>query len=186
MQRWCRLASAIHPGNRPRRLDCLPGEVHKRPVLRKRKVPAAGRGAADILQNGRRGASQGQLTGMEGYGESRGLVQVDQMAGAARTCGIGQIAGEEAAAVQRGPLAGSQRDRLDGRIVVTDADLGIRERTLLMSRAAMMLPSSPQLPPKPVGASHSVTAAPPSTAIFFSLLSAKKPIQSPDGEKNGP
>ena len=49
----------------------------------------------------------------------------------------------------------------------------------------MMLPSSPQLAPRPRGASHSVTAAPPSTEIFLSLPSAKNPIHSPSGEKNG-
>ena len=62
---------------------------------------------------------------------------------------------------------------------------GTRERTPVLFSAAMILPSSPQLPPKPLGASDSVTAAPPSTAIFLSLPSAKNPIQSPAGEKNG-
>ena len=36
-----------------------------------------------------------------------------------------------------------------------------------------------------VGASQSVTAAPPVTAIFFSLPLAKNPIHWPSGEKNG-
>ena len=62
---------------------------------------------------------------------------------------------------------------------------GTRERTSVGPSAAMMLPSSPQLPPKPAPALHSATAAPPSTAIFLSLPSAKNPIQSPAGEKNG-
>ena len=53
------------------------------------------------------------------------------------------------------------------------------------SNAAMILPSSPQLAPRQLGASHSVTVAPPSTEIFLSLPSAKNPIQSLAGEKNG-
>ena len=36
-----------------------------------------------------------------------------------------------------------------------------------------------------VGASQSVTAAPPCTEIFFSLPSAKKPSHWPSGEKKG-
>ena len=46
--------------------------------------------------------------------------------------------------------------------------------------------SSPaQLPPRAVGASHSVLFVPASTEIFFSFPCAKKPIHCPSGEKNG-
>ena len=48
-----------------------------------------------------------------------------------------------------------------------------------------MLSSSLHEPPRPAGTSHSVTAAPPVTEIFFSFPSAKNPIHWPDGEKNG-
>jgi len=37
-----------------------------------------------------------------------------------------------------------------------------------------IVPSSPQLPPRSLGASQSVTGAPPCMEIFFSLPSAKK------------
>ena len=56
---------------------------------------------------------------------------------------------------------------------------------VLLKATMMLFPSSLQPAPTPTGASHSVTAAPPSTAIFFILPSAKKPIQSLRGEKNG-
>src|SRR5215469_14904670 len=42
--------------------------------------------------------------------------------------------------------------------------------------ANTIVPSEAQLPPPSLGASQSVTAAPPSLAIFFSFPSAKKPI----------
>lgn len=48
-----------------------------------------------------------------------------------------------------------------------------------------IVPSSPHAPPRPFGASHSVTPAPPATAIFFSLPPAKNAIHCPSGEKNG-
>src|SRR5215831_7351315 len=48
-----------------------------------------------------------------------------------------------------------------------------------------MLPSSPQLPPRGVGASAKVTGAPPVTEIFFNLPSAKNPSHCSSGEKNG-
>ena len=56
---------------------------------------------------------------------------------------------------------------------------------LLLGRK-VMVPSSDQLPPRPFGASHSVTAAPPLTAIFFNFPLAKKATHCPSGEKNGP
>jgi hypothetical protein len=40
-------------------------------------------------------------------------------------------------------------------------------------------------PPRPSGASHRLTAAPPVIETFFSLPPAKKPIHWPSGEKNG-
>ncbi len=49
----------------------------------------------------------------------------------------------------------------------------------------MIVSSSAHVPPRPLGASHSVTAAPPVTAIFFSLPPAKNAIHWPSGEKNG-
>src|SRR5712664_3285724 len=58
---------------------------------------------------------------------------------------------------------------------------GIRDKPLNVS-AAMMLPSSPQLPPPPTGASHKAIAEPPSTEIFFSFNVAKKPTHRPSGE----
>src|SRR5579863_1889071 len=64
---------------------------------------------------------------------------------------------------------------------------GIRDKPPLPFRAAMRLPSSPQLPPRPLppAASHRLAAAPPSTEIFFSLLSAKNATHCPSGEKKG-
>src|SRR5579862_8975272 len=47
-----------------------------------------------------------------------------------------------------------------------------RERPPLEVSASTMLPSSPQLAPRILDASHKVIAAPPSTEIFLSLLSA--------------
>ena len=46
-------------------------------------------------------------------------------------------------------------------------------------------PSSPQLPPRPTGASHSVMAGPPATAIFLSLPGGKEPNRFPIGRKEG-
>src|SRR5579863_6585708 len=48
-----------------------------------------------------------------------------------------------------------------------------------------ILPSSPQEAPRGLSASQRVTAAPPSTEIFFSFPPAKNPIQRLSGEKNG-
>ena len=62
---------------------------------------------------------------------------------------------------------------------------GTRERGLDGESAAMMLSSSPQAPPRPVGASHTVRALPPSTETFFSLPSAKNATHWPSGLKNG-
>src|ERR1700674_249665 len=64
----------------------------------------------------------------------------------------------------------------------------IRDSTLPPEvSAAMMLPSSPQQPPRATAptASPKVTAAPPSTEIFFSLLPAKNATHCPSGEKKG-
>src|SRR3954452_11245281 len=47
-----------------------------------------------------------------------------------------------------------------------------------------IVPSPPQDPPRALGASASVTAAPPLIEIFLSLLSAKNPSQPPSAEKN--
>jgi hypothetical protein len=52
-------------------------------------------------------------------------------------------------------------------------------------KAAMMRPSSAQLAPLGLGASHSVAGEPPWTEIFLSLPLAKNPIHWPSGEKNG-
>ena len=46
-------------------------------------------------------------------------------------------------------------------------------------------PFSPHVAPRPLAASHNVTAAPPVIDIFFSFPPAKKPIHCPSGEKNG-
>ena len=48
-----------------------------------------------------------------------------------------------------------------------------------------MLPSSPQLAPRPAGASHKETSSPPSIRVFFSFPCAKNPIHCPSGEKKG-
>src|SRR5271169_4723230 len=62
---------------------------------------------------------------------------------------------------------------------------GIRDKPALNLSAAMMLPSSPQLPPSAVFASHKAIAEPPSTEIFCSFPSEKKATHCPSGEKNG-
>ena len=49
----------------------------------------------------------------------------------------------------------------------------------------MMLPSSPQLPPNPVEASHKTAGAPPSTESFFNLLASKNATDCPSGQKKG-
>src|SRR3982751_2894296 len=51
--------------------------------------------------------------------------------------------------------------------------------------ANTIFPSSPQLAPRIDVASQSVTAAPPSTEIFFTLPSDVNPSHCPSGEKNG-
>ena len=62
---------------------------------------------------------------------------------------------------------------------------GIRDKPTLLLSAAMMLPSSPQLPPRALGASHKVIAEPPSTEIFCSFPDEKKATHCPSGEKKG-
>src|ERR1700747_872409 len=49
----------------------------------------------------------------------------------------------------------------------------------------MMMPLRLQLPPRPNGASASVTTAPSSKLIFFSFPSAKKPSERPLGDQKG-
>jgi hypothetical protein len=49
-----------------------------------------------------------------------------------------------------------------------------------------MVPSSPQLPPRPAGASARLIGAPPSTRVFLSLPPAKNAIHYPSGAKKGP
>ena len=49
----------------------------------------------------------------------------------------------------------------------------------------MMLSSSPQLAPRPEGASHKEIGSPPSIRVFFSFPAAKNPTHCPSGEKNG-
>src|SRR5580704_18227950 len=63
---------------------------------------------------------------------------------------------------------------------------GIRDKPTPLLSAAMMLPSSPQLPPSPVEASHKVIAEPPSTEILCSFPGEKKPTHCPSREKKGP
>src|ERR1700693_5203481 len=62
---------------------------------------------------------------------------------------------------------------------------GIRDKPPAELRLAMMLPSSPQLPPIPTGAAHKVIAEPPSTETFCSFDAVKKATHCPSGEKKG-
>src|ERR1700686_5394956 len=62
---------------------------------------------------------------------------------------------------------------------------GIRDSPPTGPSAAMILPSSPQLPPSPLAASHKVISEPPSTEIFLSFPSEKKATHCPSGEKKG-
>ncbi len=63
-----------------------------------------------------------------------------------------------------------------------------RRRPSLPTVAKIMVSSAPQLAPRgaPPGLFQSVTAWPPSTAIFFHVPStAEKPTQRPSGDRNG-
>src|ERR1051325_224670 len=51
--------------------------------------------------------------------------------------------------------------------------------------AKTMVPSRLHVPPPPGGASQMVCGGPPEGATFFSLLSAKKPMDCPSGDQNG-
>src|ERR1019366_280541 len=62
---------------------------------------------------------------------------------------------------------------------------GIRDKLPMPLSAAMMLPSSPQLPPWAVVELHKVMAEPPSTEIFCSFPAVKKATHCPSGEKKG-
>ena len=89
--------------------------------------------------------------------------------------------------------SGRRSGRLSGTMKVADVD-GVGNATAFMNprgtlalvRREQIVPSVPQLPPYGLGASQSTMGSPPDTATFFSLWSAKKPIQRPSGEKNGP
>src|SRR5262245_24527744 len=63
--------------------------------------------------------------------------------------------------------------------------VGTTDRKDNESSSATMVPSSPQVPPRPAGASHNETGSPPSIRVFFSLPPAKKPTHCPSGEKKG-
>src|ERR1700740_3000278 len=58
---------------------------------------------------------------------------------------------------------------------------GIRDKPPVLLSGAMMVPSSPQLPPVPWFASHRVIAEPPSTEIFCSFTVVKKATHCPSG-----
>src|SRR5215831_9970715 len=62
---------------------------------------------------------------------------------------------------------------------------GTCDNPTVVESAAMMLPFSPQLPPRPIPASHKVIAEPPFTEIFFSFPGAKNATHCPSGEKKG-
>src|SRR5580693_3371318 len=62
---------------------------------------------------------------------------------------------------------------------------GIRDRPPARPSAAIMVPSSPQLPPTPLLALHKVIAEPPSTEIFCSFPGEKNATHCPSGEKKG-
>src|SRR5262245_19534484 len=79
----------------------------------------------------------------------------------------------------------SDLDLNNGSGVPPAADTLIKVVTCELSGANMILPSSDQSPPRPLGASHNVIAVPPLTGIFFSLPGVKNPTHSPSGEKNG-
>jgi hypothetical protein len=118
------LACAVQPGDR--RTLSLPSEVSESTGPRGRpaecKIPARSSVTADILQNGRRHAGQRQPAGIEGHGEQRALVQVDQVPAPARRS---QVAGEEAPALHCLSLTGLERDNVDVRVVVV-SKLGMR------------------------------------------------------------
>src|ERR1017187_10115589 len=61
---------------------------------------------------------------------------------------------------------------------------GIRDKPPVVPSDAMMVPSSPQLPPLPL-ALHKVIAESPSTEIFFRLDPVKKATHCPSGAKKG-
>src|SRR5262245_15611252 len=61
----------------------------------------------------------------------------------------------------------------------------IRDRPEKESSAAIMLPSSLQLAPRPAGASHKTIGSPASSRIFLSFPAAKNPTHCPSGEKKG-
>src|ERR1700693_475518 len=56
---------------------------------------------------------------------------------------------------------------------------GIRDKAPFVLSVVMMLPSSPQLPPSPVDASHKAMAEPPSTEIFLSFPTTKNATHCP-------
>src|SRR5262249_28532744 len=60
---------------------------------------------------------------------------------------------------------------------------GIRAKPELDVSAAMILPSSPQLPPPTNAALHRGTDAPPCTDTFFNLPIVAKATHCPSGEK---
>ena len=111
------LARAVQPGDRLQTLS-HPGKVSE--SSRPRGCPAECKksarscAAADILQNGRRQAGQRQPAGIEGHGEQRALVQVDQMPG---SVGSRQVAREEAPALHCLSRAGLEGDNVDGGVV---------------------------------------------------------------------
>src|SRR5690242_19087752 len=49
----------------------------------------------------------------------------------------------------------------------------------------MIMPFGFQVPPRPAGASASVTTGPPRASIFFSLPPAKNPMDLLSGDQNG-
>ena len=74
------------------------------------------------------GAGEGQAAGVEGHGEKRGLVHVNQVAGPVRAACIGDIAGVKAPALDGLPFAGRERNDINVRVVVACAYLGGRRK----------------------------------------------------------
>src|SRR5579863_6503879 len=82
---------------------------------------------------------------------------------------------------------GTTESRLKSRIGFGEPPLEeMRHSRPVESSAAIMLSSSPQLPPSKSVASQRVIGEPPPTAIFLSLPPAQNATHWPSGEKNGP
>ena len=199
-----RLPLVIHPVDRKSAADALPGQIHQRAAGRHSKLRRAdSRVRAHAFERGHRRPRHRQPVQIEGRRKERPVVEVHQMAARQIAAVIGSALHDRARA-RRQRLHHEIRVSSPARLVKSTAlppgstwgqPLGEASRSRATSAVlASRRPRTPasscvgrgvgrkhdravlaHAPPRPFGASHSVTAAPPVTADLLQLAVREKP-----------